>query len=189
MAEIQQGRGRGQGQGQGQGTENPTASGRYSNTVPNPSARVRHYTGANIVSLNLPSNWREFSSQSGVQFAPEGGYGDQGITHGAMLGVYANQSTDLRSSSEAYMNETLQGNSYLRLRGNLVNINIGGRRGYAAQASGRSPVTGRDETIAMYTTQLRNGQLFYVVTVVPTQQGYNYDAAFRNMLSSIRFYD
>ena len=41
----------------------------------------------------------------------------------------------------------------------------------------------------MYTTQLRNGQLFYVVTVVPTQQGYNYDAAFRNMLSSIRFYD
>ena len=182
MAEIERGYRGGQ-------TENPTASGRYSRSVPSPSTRARQYTGAGVVSMNVPSNWREFPSQSSVQFAPEGAYGDQGITHGVMIGVHGSQGYDLRRASDDYVREVLSGNSYLSQRGGMVSTSVGGRRGYSVQASGRSPVTGRNEIVTIYTSQLRNGQLFYVVTVVPGDETYNYNGAFRNVLNSIRFTD
>lgn len=180
MAEISK-------QGSPQGSENPTAAGRYTGRVPYPSTRVRTYSG--VAQINVPSNWREFGSQEGAQFAPEGAFGDQGITHGVMIGLYAGQGNDLRRDSEAYINETLQGNSYLQQQNRLTSRNLAGRQGYAAQLSGRSPVTGRTEIVTIYTTQLRSGQVFYAVTVVPSDESYNYNTAFRNMLSSIRLND
>ena len=187
MAEIQRG-GRG-GQGGGQGTENPTANGRYSRTVQNPSTQVQRYSAANIVTFNVPSNWRQFPSQMSVQFAPDGAYGEQGITRGAIVGIYRGQNNDMQSASQAYIDEILQGNPYLQQRSNLVGTYVGGRRGYMTQASGRSPVTGRTEIATIYTTQLRSGDLFHAVTIVPSDETYNYNAAFRNMISSIRFND
>ena len=182
MAEIEKG-----GYGSGQVGGNPTAAGRYSNSVQIPSRTTRNYSAANVVSFNIPSNWREFATQGSVQFAPEGAYGDNGITHGAMVGIYRSQQYDLRSQSQEYISEILQGNSYLRQRGTPTQTYVGGRRGYTTQASGQSPVTGRAETINIYTTQLRSGDLMYVITVVPTNEAYNYSNAFRTMLSSIRF--
>lgn len=175
--------------GAGQPTENPTASGKYSNNVPNPSTRLRAYSGVNWLRMSVPSNWQEFNGQDGAQFAPEGAFGDQGITHGVMVGVYQAQGSNLRSKTQAYVNETLQGNSYLQQNGSLVSRNLGGRNGYTAQMSGRSPVTGRTEVVTVYTTQLRNGQLFYVVTVVPGDESYNYSNAFRNILNSVQLND
>ena len=183
MAEIEKGN-----KG-GQGSENPTTSGRYTASVALPSARVKKYAGSSAVSFNVPLNWREFSSQDSVQFAPEGAYGDQGITRGVMVGLARGQNEDLRNASQAYVEEVLQGNAYLQQRGTMSSTYVGGRRGYTAQASGRSPVTGRTEVVAMYMTQLRNGDLFYAVTVVPSDEASNYNAAFRNMLNSIRFND
>jgi len=171
------------------GTSNPTASGRYSNNVPYPSTRARQYSAANIVSFNIPSNWREFATQDNVQFAPEGAYGDQGITHGVMVGVYRGQNYDLRTEAQGYVDQVLQGNPYLRQQSTMASTSVGGRRGYAAQLSGRSPVTGRNELTTIYTTQLRSGALFYTVTVVPSEEAYNYNNAFRGMLNSIRFID
>lgn len=173
----------------GQGSENPTASGKYSNNVPNPSTRVREYSSVNWLRISVPGNWQEFSGEGGAQFAPEGAFGDQGITHGVMVGVYQGQGTSLRTKTQAYINETLQGNSYLQQNGSLISRNLGGRNGYTTQMSGRSPVTGRTEVVTVYTTQLRNGQLFYLVTVVPSDQSYNYTNAFRNVVNSVRLND
>ncbi len=175
--------------GSGQPTENPTASGKYSNNVPNPSTRLRAYSGVDWLRISVPSNWQDFSGQDGSQFAPQGAFGDQGITHGVMVGVYQGQGSSLRSKSQAYVDETLQGNSYLRQNGSLVSRNLGGRNGYTTQMSGRSPVTGRTEVVTVYTTQLRNGQLFYLVTVVPSDESYNYNNAFRNILNSVQLSD
>lgn len=175
--------------GSGQPTENPTASGKYSNNVPNPSTRLRAYSGVEWLRISVPSNWQDFSGQDGAQFAPQGAFGDQGITHGVMVGVYQGQGSSLRSKSQAYVDETLQGNSYLRQNGSLVSRNLGGRNGYTTQMSGRSPVTGRTEVVTVYTTQLRNGQLFYLVTVVPSDESYNYNNAFRNILNSVQLSD
>ncbi len=183
MAEIEQGN-----QG-GRRTENPTASGRYSNRVPFPSTQVQRYSASNIITFNVPSNWQQFPSQESVQFAPVGAYGDQGITRGAMVGVANVQDNDLLRASQSYVDGILQSNQYLRQQSNLSGTSIGGRRGYITQASGISPVTRETEVVTIYTTQLRNGALFYTITVAPRDETRNYNRAFRNMLNSIRFND
>ena len=186
MAQIEKDAQSGQGQGR---TENPTANGRYSNSVQYPSTRVKAYTGANWLRVNVPSNWLVFSGQDDVQFAPEGAYGDQGITRGAMIGIFNGQNRDLDRDSEAYLNAMLQGNSYLTQRSGLTQTNVAGRQGYTTVLSGRSPVTNRNEVVTIYTTQLRNGGLLYVATVVPESEAGNYSTAFRAMLNSIRLND
>jgi len=172
-----------------QNTENPTSGGRYSNNVPPPSTRARAYSGVNWLRINFPHHSQEIGAQDGAQFAPEGAFGDQGITHGVMVGVYQAQGPSLRSKTQAYVDETLQGNSYLQQNGSLVSRNLAGRNGYTTQMSGRSPVTNRTEVVTVYTTQLRNGQLFYLVTVVPSDQSYNYNPTFRNILNSVQLND
>lgn len=169
-------------------TENPTASGRYYENVQAPSSRMRSYTGMSGLSINVPSNWQDFAGSNSVQFAPEGAYGDQGITRGAMIGVYRGEG-DLARDSQNYVTEILQGNTYLRQQGGLSRAYVGGRSGYVTSLSGRSPVTGRTELVSIYTVQLRNGNLFYVVTVVPDSETYAYNSAFRNILNSIRISD
>jgi hypothetical protein len=139
--------------------------------------------------VNVPSNWLDFASADDVQFAPEGAYGDQGITRGAMFGIYRGQNNDLTSDTEAYLNGVLQGNSYLQQRSRLSQAYVAGRQGLTASLSGRSPVTGRTELVTIYTAQLRNGQLFYAVTVAPDDESYTYATAFRNMMNSVRLND
>ncbi len=172
-----------------QTSNTPTASGRYSSRVPAPSTRMRSYTGLNWVRLNVPTNWQDFLSQDNAQFAPQGAFGEQGITRGLLIGRLNSPSRDLQRDSQAYVSQVLQGNSYLRQRTSFSQANIAGRQGYVTTASGRSPVTGDTELVTIYTSQLRTGDLVYFVAVVPERESYAYNSAFRNVLNSIRFYD
>lgn len=181
MAQIQQDY-----QRNGGASQNPTYGGRYSQRVELPSTRYRTYTGGNWVELQVPDNWREFSTSSQVSFAPEGGYGDQGITHGVMIGIVGTSNSNLNQATQEYVNSLLQGNSYLSQRGGYSRTYIGGRQGFSTVLSGRSSLTGRAEVVTIYTTQLQNGDLFYVATVSPDDESYNYNSAFRNVLNSIR---
>jgi predicted Zn-dependent protease len=168
---------------------NPTAGGRYTSSVQAPSTRTRIYQSGNWIRMNVPSNWREFSYEGFIQFAPEGGYGDSGITHGAMIGIDRSNAADPRQAAQAYVNNLLQGNSYLQQRGTLTRTTLSGRQGYSAVLAGRSPITGRAELVTVYAAQLRNGDLFYIATVVPEQESSRYNTAFRSMLSSLRLTD
>ncbi len=174
---------------QGQGTSNPTAGGRYTQRVPAPSSRTRQYTGLNWLRISVPSNWRDFTGGDSVQFAPEGAYGDQGITHGGLIGIYQGRSRELGRDSEEYLNGVLQANSYLRQRGAFSRTTVGGRAGYTAMLSGTSPIRGTNEVVTIYTTQLRTGDLFYIATVVPENESGSYSYTFRNMVNSLRLYD
>jgi hypothetical protein len=189
MAEIERDRqnGRGQVYNDGGGSTTGSTTGRYSNNVQYPSMRTQVFS-AGGVTLNAPSNWRQFSGDNAVQFAPEGAYGDQGITHGAMAGLAEGQN-DLGRDAQNYIGELLQNNPYLRQQGAMSRSTIEGRSVYMATLSGRSPVTGRNEIDKIYITQLRNGQLFYLVTVVPADEQNNYSTAFRDLLNSVRFND
>ena len=173
----------------GQGGQNPTAGGRYSSRVPAPSSRVQTYTGGNWIQLNVPDNWKAFETQEMVQFAPEGAYGDSGITHGVMVGIVQTSNRDLAQASEEYVNGVLQGNDYLRQNSNYTRTTLAGRQAYATVLSGRSPTTNRTEVATVYTTQLRNGSLLYIVTVTPENDSSSYNTAFRNMIRSIRLND
>jgi hypothetical protein len=143
----------------------------------------------NWLRINVPSNWPEIEGQDAVQFAPTGAYGDQGITRGIMTGRYQGRSGDLESASEDYLAELLQGNTYLSQKGAFVQTTVAGRSGYTTSASGRSPVTGKTEIVTIYTTRLRTGGIFYVVTVVPSDESYLYNSTFRNILNSIQLAD
>ena len=164
----------------------PTAGGRYSRSVESPSRSYRSYTSGNLVQVSVPSNWREFPNSSQVSFAPEGAYGDSGITHGAMMGIEQNSSGTLYNAAQDYISGLAQSNSYLRQQGGLQRATVGGRTAYAGVLSGRSPVTGRTETVTVYVTQLRSGELFWIATVAPQEEAYSYDAAFRTMINSVR---
>ncbi len=184
MAEIQQGGNSGSGS-----TTSPTTSGRYSTNVPYPSSRLRAYSNLNWVRVNVPSNWREFAGQNEAQFAPEGAYGDQGITHGMMVGLYQTRNNDLGGASQDYVSGILQSNSYLRQRGGAVQTYVGGRRGFSVMLSGRSPVTNRTELVTIYTTQMNGGDLVYFVTISPESESGTYSGTFRGIINSVRIID
>lgn len=182
MAEIQK-------SGQAQTQNSQMGTGRYSRNVPAPSGGYRVFQSGNWIRMNVPSNWREFPSNTDVTFAPEGAYGDQGITHGAMVGIYRGQSGDLGQNSQDFVNGLMQSNSYLRQDYGFRSTRVAGRQGYVTQLSGRSPIYGGTETVAIYTLQLRNGELFYFAAVAPQNAGYAYENAFRSMINSLRLND
>ncbi|MCA1623992.1 MAG: M48 family metallopeptidase [Acidobacteria bacterium] len=191
MEEIARASQNGRGQGQGQGGQNPMGNGRYSSRIAYPSSRMRTYSSGNWIQMNVPDNWREFPTQDSVWFAPEGAYGNEGITHGAMIGVAQARSNNLEQATEDYINGLLQaqGNNYLRQAANYTRTSLGGRNAYATTLAGRSPLTNRNEVVNIITTQLRNGGLFYLVMVAPENESSSYNAAFRNILRSIRLGD
>jgi Zn-dependent protease with chaperone function len=167
----------------------PTSSGRYSQRVEAPSTRTRYSPSLGWVELNIPVNWEEFRSQDGIQFAPDGAFGDQGITRGLLVGRTRGDSGNLQRNTQAYVDQMLQSNNYLRQRTNFSQINVGGRQGYMTTAAGRSPVTGETEMVTIYTAQLRNGELAYLVAVVPERESYAYNSTFQRIISSLRFND
>jgi predicted Zn-dependent protease len=186
MAQIEKGYGTGNG-GYGSTNDGGTASGRYSGSVAYPSSRSREYSIGNVFSISVPSNWQEFPNQTDATYSPEGAYGSQGITHGVMVGVSQSQYQDLRSASDAFVRALMQNNSYLRQQSGMQRSYIGTGQGYATALTGRSPITGRDEDVTIYTAQTRDGRIFYLITVAPDAESYRYDNAFRNILSSVRF--
>jgi len=48
--------------------------------------------------------------------------------------------------------------------------------------------TGRPENVRVITTQLRNGQLFYMIAVAP-QNERNFESAFQTIMQSVRIND
>lgn len=192
MAEIQKGaKGSGSGNetGGGGGGNTGMSGGRYRTVVASPSSRTRSYRAGNWVRMRVPRNWKEFPGSTEVWFAPEGAYGKDGITHGALAGIYTTQQNTLERATEEYVNSVLSGNNYLRQTTGYSRTSISGRRAYATRLSGRSPVTGRTEYALIYTTRLRNGNLFYVVGVAPQNESYRYNRAFNNLVRSVRLYE
>ena len=52
--------------------------------------------------------------------------------------------------------------------------------------SGESPVSKSSEVMTLYTTLLRNGDLFYVLTVAPQDQYRDYEGPFQNVIRTIQ---
>ena len=171
------------------GQPSPTAGGRYTNNVEYPSTRYRTYQSGNWIRMNVPSNWQEFAGQSDVTFAPQGAYGDQGITHGAMVGLYQARGAQASQASQDFIQGMLQANTYLRQQGGSSRTTVSGRQSFVTTLAGRSPVTSRNETVTIYTVPLRSGDLLYIAAVAPSDDSYRYNSAFRTMVRSVRLND
>ncbi|MGH9943813.1 MAG: M48 family metalloprotease [Pyrinomonadaceae bacterium] len=163
--------------------------------VANPSTRYRTYSGGNLFRVSIPDNWRETGGGgNSITYAPEGAYGNvQGqsiFTHGVMVGVDNAQGNNLRQSTNSYINGLLQNNSYLRQQSRgYQRTAIDGRNALSATFSGRSPATGQTEVVTVVTTQLSDGNLFYMVAVAPQQDYRGFQSAFNNIMRSIDLSD
>jgi beta-barrel assembly-enhancing protease len=141
-----------------------------------------------LFSVAVPSNWQQVGGdQSSVSYAPSGAYGSQGITHGVMFSVAQSQYNDLQNASRDVVNSLVQGdNNYLRQAAGFQRTTLGGRNALAATLTGRSPLTGRNERVTVVTTQLGNGQVFYMAAVSPQDEYPNYQRAFNDILRSLQ---
>jgi beta-barrel assembly-enhancing protease len=176
-------------QGQQGSGQNPTAGGKYDpSNVQYPSARTRVYKAGTILTANVPDNWKEFPDDSGVTFAPENAYGDKGITHGVMLGVQKGQGGNLQTESDNYVQAIAKSNNYSQ-QGGYSRGSINGKNALRTIISGRSDVTGKTEVVTIYTTQLSDGSLLYVLTVSPENESADYSRAFTNFVNSIKIND
>jgi len=177
--------------GNRRGTSVPSNGGRISTNVERPSSRYSSYSEGNLFRISVPSNWRELPGNNSVTFAPEGGYGavnQQSVfTHGIEAGVMRNESHDLQSASQELVQELSQANPRMQRGDGWDRGTIGGRTGLRTVLRNQNDVTGRAERIALYTTLLDDGTLFYLIGVAPDNEYGAYDNVFDKVAGSLQF--
>jgi len=158
--------------------------------VPAPSTSFKTYTEGNMFKVSVPSNWREIAAQSDVTFAPDGAYGQANgqnvFTHGVQFGAARNESHDLQAATEELIDSLGQSNPGLRRSSGYDRVNLSGRTGLRTALQNSQSVTGQPESIVVFTTQLRDGNLFYAVAVAPQSDFNAYRGAFDKVIRSIQ---
>ncbi len=158
-----------------------------------PSAQFRTFDEGNQFRIAVPANWQELPDNTTVTFAPQGGYGNyQGqsvFTHGIEVGTGRNESHDLRTATDELVSSLRQSNPQLRGGSSYGSVSIAGRRGLHTVLSNVSDVTRQPEQIELFTTQLADGSLFYVIGVAPTNEFGTYQRVFSQVVRSIQLND
>jgi len=169
-------------------------TGNYPNNPPSgrveyPSNRFQNYRILNNVQVSVPNNWRQIGQGDSVWFVPEGGYGQYNgqavFTHGVSFGVSQTNNRNLQRATDEFVNSLAQGNNNLRSTSGYQRTTLGGRTALWTALSNTNEATGRPENIRLITTQLSNGQLFYMIAVAP-QNERNFENAFQSVASSVR---
>jgi hypothetical protein len=141
--------------------------------------------------VSVPSNWRELAGNNAVTFAPAGAYGaingQSVFTHGVQIGMSRNEAHDLQTATDELIRSLSSGNPDLRQDPGSDRVTVGSRSGLHTVLSNRSEASGRAETIELFTTQLRDGSLFYLIGVAPREEASLYSTVFRRVAGSVRF--
>jgi Zn-dependent protease with chaperone function len=156
--------------------------------VARPDSSFKQYNEGDLFRVSVPANWRELGSQNSVTFAPEGAYGSNGVfTHGIEVSVARNENHDLRTATDELIKSLQQNNPRLSRPGSYERGSIGGRQGLHTVLTNQSEVTGGQEVVEVYTTQLSDGSLFYALAVAPREEYNGYTNVFRKVIGSIQF--
>ncbi|HVG36087.1 MAG TPA: M48 family metalloprotease [Pyrinomonadaceae bacterium] len=170
------------------GGESPSYGGNIGR-VQYPSSRYRTYTGGNLFRVSYPDNWRELPSNNAVWFAPEGGYGQNTFTHGVSIGLEQAQYNNLQQASDAFISGLVQNSRSLRQQSGYQRGSIDRHNALMMTLSNINESTGQREIVVVYTTLLRNGNLFYVITVAPQTDFRSFQNAFSRVVNSIQLND
>jgi hypothetical protein len=179
------------------GKQTPTQPGQPADNIGTrvapPSSRYQSYTEGNLFRVSVPDNWREVAATSSVKFVPDGAYGQvQGrtvFTHGAELGFTRNETHSLQEATQEFIDGLAQSNPSLRAAGGPQNTNLSGREALVVTLDNVSDATGRGETVTIFTTLLRDGNLFYCLAVAPREEYQAYKGSFQRVAQSIRLSD
>jgi Zn-dependent protease with chaperone function len=159
-----------------------------------PSSRFRNYSVLNVAQVSVPENWRQVSDGgNSIWFAPSGGYGSTNgqsvFTHGVNFGVFQPNSRNLQQATNEFVNSLQQGNANLRSRGGYMRTTIDGRNALSIGLNNVNEATGRQEIVTVITTQLRSGEVLYMIAVAPNEDFANYQNVFQNILRSMQVTD
>lgn len=160
--------------------------------VEKPSARSVPYDRP-AFSVNVPDNWRPIEEQNGLWFAPAGAYGSANgqnvFTHAVNLGVVRPKARDPQQATDEFIKAITQGNTNLRARGGYERVEVDGRPGQLITFDNVNEATGQPELVNIITTQLRSGELFYMITVSSRNDYQDYHPTFAAILRSVRLKD
>src|ERR671912_381997 len=173
------------------GSGNPRTSAPPSARVATPSTKYTTYNEGDVFRIGVPSNWQEMASETSVTFAPEGGYGaingQSVFTHGVQVGISRNENHNLEEATQELLASFAQANPQLARSGNPARGTIGGRAGLRTLLANVSEATGGRERIVLYTTQMQDGSLFYMIGVSPEAEFGTYEPVINRVAQSIRF--
>jgi Zn-dependent protease with chaperone function len=157
-----------------------------------PSSRFRNYSESSF-QISVPDNWRELPANDTVTFAPEGAYREaQGqfvFSHGIQVGTVHSQSRSLRSATDELIGGLTQENQSLRKSGGYQRESLGRRDALSVSLTNVSEMTGRPEVVTVYTTMLQNGDLFYLIAVVPQNELQDYQRTFMAVVGTVAVND
>jgi Zn-dependent protease with chaperone function len=156
-----------------------------------PSTRYTTYNEGDVFRIGVPSNWQELANENSVTFAPQGGYGtisgQSVFTHGVQVGIARNETHDLQQATDELVAAFAQSNPQMARAGNSARATIGGRTGLRTLLANVSEATGGRERIVLYTAQMQDGALFYMIGVSPEEDFGTYQTIINRVAQSIRF--
>ena len=166
----------------------PPAGGAKTVRVAVPSSTTKAFT-VQGVTLSVPSNWLQQTNLGSPTFAPEGAVVTVGsgvaFTHGVQFGSLKVSSTVLDRETAAFIQSLKGGNPQIRWSGRSSNTTLGGRQALSSTLSNVSEVTGGPETLSLVTALTTDGQLFYLIGVVPDAEAASYAAPLDKVRSSL----
>ena len=115
--------------------------------------------------------------------------GARGSGHLRDGGLHRSRGGSFDQATQEYVEGLVQANTYLRQQSGFSRATVAGRQAYVTTLAGRSPVTGRNETVTIYTVPMRSGDLLYIAAVAPSDEVFRYNSAFRTMVGSVRLND
>ena len=96
----------------------------------------------------------------------------------------------LEDATDDLIRQIVQTNSYLQApTGTAQPEQIDGMEAYSVVLTGISPVTGEEERVTVYTRELSDGHVVYLLTIVPTREAPAFDRTFDRMIQSLRIND
>ena len=173
----------------------PTSGNNYpsmpSGRVDPPSSRYRTYNQGTFT-VSIPDNWSEVN-QNGLWYAPRGAFGSANgqavFTHAVTFGAVQTQNRSLSQATSEFVNSLTRSSGSMRARGTYQRMDVDGRLGELITFDNVNEATQRAELISVVTTQLRNGELFYMIAVSPTDESASYQSTFLTILRSLRLND
>ena len=169
-----------------------------------PSSRLATYRQRDgFFTIQYPDNWRSYEPDNGygVTIVPNGGVvdtgnGQQSIIYGVIVNHYdpfqatsSRREPTLDQATQDLVTQITQSNSHLRPSGSRRRETIDGAPALSQVLSGRSPVTGEEERVTVFTRQLPDGHVIYSLFIAPGREYASMAPVFSRMVRSLQVND
>jgi Zn-dependent protease with chaperone function len=211
MSQISQGAA----QGSGSPSTGPVTGAGEVGRIERPSTSFRLFRQRNdFFQIQYPNNWEVAEPENGygVTILPPGGAvrasnGQHVLVYGVVVnhyepfegsigGVFSNRrgpvsgNTSLEHATNDLVNQIRESNPHLAVIPNSTRREtIDQGRALSVMLGGRSPVTGADERVTVFTRELPDGHVLYALFVAPAQDYSVLSQTFQTMVSSLRVND